>query len=772
MATTQIEHESRLKAQAFDAIKGLEFEAPPQNILTQLKEVAVFKHSAYAAIALFKQTPTDTTDREAWLAGANFSEKLSLPETGRRFTPQNAEWMWNTNTQIPLNIGDLQSDERFGIFARESRARSLLAVAIKTDKMLGWLILIRTTSNAFTRRDVRFLQLLTSFIGKDIEHQNAHKNTRDQLARTRRLLDFDQQLMEAAHTEAVYQHITDMFLSVGADVCLLAEYQEAFAPNIPVKIVAARHVTPSLLTATTIENRTYSLADYPSLANVCETGSPLILDTFTHTELNANEAALLEQLQINSTVVLPVTNASGEKSLGYLLIGYMRPRSFSEAHISFFSMLTHQVGRAIDYHDQLNAMRQHARQLETGAEISRVTSQILDEDTLISQAVTRIKTGFDFYYVGIFSIDATGEWAVLRAGSGEEGKRQVAAGHKLAIKDETSMVGWAISKKQARIALDIGQDAVHFNNPHLPETRSEMALPLNSQNQTLGALTIQSAAVAAFSQEDVISLQIMADQLANAMLNARLYKNVAESSRKLNALLDINRDITATTNLQELLDTIITHAVSLAQADQGTIFLLNHDELVPQSAVGGYEAEMMAIRPKIGEGLSGTAAQTGTSAVKMFGAEGGDVPVPDTPVVPEVVAAVPIKTEARVIGVMLIRRLENIVLFSQSDIELLEGMALQAAIAWQNLSLLTSIEQNYRREQTIRELVARIYTASGVQNILQTTVTELTKALNSPGGAVRLAPKRQTQSLSPAKLKRKFINEQPSLPAENIDTRE
>jgi PAS domain S-box-containing protein len=116
---------------------------------------------------------------------------------------------------------------------------------------------------------------------------------------------------------------------------------------------------------------------------------------------------------------------------------------------------------------------------------------------------------------------------VLQAGTGEAGRQMVAQVHKLEVGGE-SMIGWCIANKQARIALDVGEEAVRFENPLLPETRSEVALPLVSRGEAIGALTIQSAEEAAFSEEDIAVLQTMADQLANAIANARLYEQARQ----------------------------------------------------------------------------------------------------------------------------------------------------------------------------------------------------------------------------------------------------
>ncbi len=187
--------------------------------------------------------------------------------------------------------------------------------------------------------------------------------------------------------------------------------------------------------------------------------------------------------------------------------------------------------RAEAEHEQLLAALEHrSTQLQTAAEVSRAASSILDPEVLIPQVVDLVCERFGLYYAGLFLVDQAGKWtgepgkwAVLRAGSGEAGRQMLKQGHKLEI-GVASMIGWCIANKQARISLDVGEDAVRFENPLLPDTRSELALPLISRSQAIGALTIQSSQGAAFSEEDIAVLQTMAEQLANAITNARLYE--------------------------------------------------------------------------------------------------------------------------------------------------------------------------------------------------------------------------------------------------------
>jgi PAS domain S-box-containing protein len=206
---------------------------------------------------------------------------------------------------------------------------------------------------------------------------------------------------------------------------------------------------------------------------------------------------------------------------------------------------------------------QRSNQLQTAAEVSHAATGILDPEELIQQVVDLVQARFGLYYVGLFLVDRAGEWtdepgtwAVLRAGSGEAGQQMLSVGHKLEIGGE-SMIGWCVANQQARIALDVGEEAVRFDNPYLPETRSEMALPLIARGQAVGAMTVQSEEQAAFSDEDIAVLQTMADQVANAIENARLLEETQRSADRERLVGEITARMRETLDMDTVLKTAI-----------------------------------------------------------------------------------------------------------------------------------------------------------------------------------------------------------------------
>ncbi len=193
-----------------------------------------------------------------------------------------------------------------------------------------------------------------------------------------------------------------------------------------------------------------------------------------------------------------------------------------------------------------------AIQLEAVAQISTAASTILDENQLLNKAVNLIRDKFDFYYVDLFLVDEAREWVDLQAGTGEAGRIQLEQNYRLQIGGD-SIIGWSVKNKQARIALDVGKDAVRFENPILPKTRSEMAIPLISRGEALGALTIQSTAQNAFTNEDISVLQVMADQLAITIANTRLFEGIQARSAQLELISQIEGNLALVTSEAEIL---------------------------------------------------------------------------------------------------------------------------------------------------------------------------------------------------------------------------
>lgn len=182
-----------------------------------------------------------------------------------------------------------------------------------------------------------------------------------------------------------------------------------------------------------------------------------------------------------------------------------------------------------------NQVKQRTSQLRATNEVGQIASSILDENKLISEVVNLIVSRFNYYHAAIFLVDSSGIWAELKEATGQAGQALRAQHYRLQVGGR-SMVGQAISTRQARIAMNVGIEAFRADNPLLPETRSEVALPLIVGNRVLGALDVQSREFDAFKEAEIETLQTMANQVAIALENARLFQETRDSLEELRAI--------------------------------------------------------------------------------------------------------------------------------------------------------------------------------------------------------------------------------------------
>lgn len=217
------------------------------------------------------------------------------------------------------------------------------------------------------------------------------------------------------------------------------------------------------------------------------------------------------------------------------IYGYEINQALERQKVLSAELKNNQGSLELQIAQRTNDLERRLLQLRTAAEISRTIGAVLQPKELMDQVVDLVQTRFKLYYVGVFLLDKTGEYAVLQSGSGEAGELMLSEGHRLEV-GGNSMIGWTTAHRQARIALDVGAEAVRFQNPHLPETHSELALPILKGSQTLGAMTVQSTQTKAFDQDDITILQSIADSLATALENARLFSEVQSNLDEIQTL--------------------------------------------------------------------------------------------------------------------------------------------------------------------------------------------------------------------------------------------
>ncbi|MBI5953209.1 MAG: GAF domain-containing protein [Chloroflexi bacterium] len=363
-------------------------------------------------------------------------------------------------------------------------------------------------------------------------------------------------------------------------------------------------------------------------------------------------------------------------------------------------------------------IQRHATLLKAAARAAKNITTILDPYELLQRTVDIICDEFGFYYAGVFLLDDVKQYAVLKAGRGEAGRAMINAGHKLAI-GGNSMIGASIANRQGRIALDVGAEAIFFENPHLPHTRSEMALPLVVSDEAIGALTVQSTEEAAFHDEDIAALQTMADQLAIAIQNSQLHRQAERRSRLLKAANRVGREVTSILNLEQLLPhtvNIICEAYGLYYAG---VFLLDEagEYAVLRAGYGKAGKAMVADghKLKVGtESMIGACIAMGEARIALdVGEERVHFKNPHLPHTRSEMA-LPLIYGGKALGAVTIQSSEERA-YSEDDITTLLTMAEHLAVAINNARLIEELKEAH--SEILRNKVFEALTTASTEAI-------------------------------------------------------
>ncbi len=364
---------------------------------------------------------------------------------------------------------------------------------------------------------------------------------------------------------------------------------------------------------------------------------------------------------------------------------------------SAFNIMTLQIQDSIStleqaVDDRTRNLQRRTLELETVADVAREIATIRNMDTLLNVAADLIRVRFNFYQVGIFLVDGRSEYAVLRAASGSVAQQLLDKKHKLKV-GVGSIVGNVTRSGQAHIAQDVRDDAVHFQNPLLTETRSEIGLPLRSRSTTIGALNIQSKEVSAFDVLDIQTLQLLADQLSAAIENAELVQQVE------GAISELNKTYRA--------QTLNVWQAAISERERPAFeYDGQYIKPIPHYLLAEQVKQLEAGKPII---VKGTAEHDEVQNTLL----------------------VPLLVLNQVIGVIGLEQEDPNHTWTEEEITVVEAAANRAALALENARLLEESQRRAVKERAISEAASRIGAALNIENILYTTAEEIERVLGN-----------------------------------------
>ncbi|MEN8172390.1 MAG: GAF domain-containing protein [Chloroflexota bacterium] len=430
------------------------------------------------------------------------------------------------------------------------------------------------------------------------------------------------------------------------------------------------------------------------------------------------------------------------------------------AILSIISNITERHQSEKELENFTHSLEHRAMQLQVAAEVARDTARFIDLEQLLNRAVNLLQRRFGFYFAGIYFVEENNPYAVLAAATGDAGEAMLADQHKLRIGD-VGIVGHVAASGKPRIAPNVNKDTKYLTNPSLPDTRSEMALPLMVGDETIGVIDVQSQEENAFGQDDLQILKILADQIAIAIENARLFEVEFAARERTEALREAAQLINSTLSLDQIIETVLEQLGRVLPYDSGCVITLDDNQAIVRAGLG-YEkfsdaAPVSSFMFDLEDETVGHVLRTGKPL--MLDNTNQDARWVTTPISGHVNSwlGVPLLARDQTIGLLSLDRVSEQG-FSDQEIEVAQIFALHSAAAIDNARLFEAVETRAAELETERRYLGMLYDISksivlstDPHHILQQAVKLICQVLSGTSG-VALIYDLDTELLNPVAI--------------------
>jgi GAF domain-containing protein/HAMP domain-containing protein len=461
---------------------------------------------------------------------------------------------------------------------------------------------------------------------------------------------------------------------VNFSLAIVVPIQEMLAESLAAKQQIEQETSKALVVSVLIVLGIFILTAAVTLNFSNTITAPLVAVTRTAQELaKGNLAARADVSEQNEIGTLASTLNSMATEL---------KESIDSLELRVAERTTEVQQRSLELESANKQIQRRATQFEALAQVAQSIASISDLQELLPHITNVVSRQFAFYHVGIFLLDEANEYAVFSAANSEGGRKMLERKHRLRV-GEQGIVGNVTATGNPRVAMDVGADAVFFNNPDLPDTHSEMALPLRSGTRIIGALDVQSTERAAFSNEDIQMLTLLADQVSLAIDNARLFD---ETRRALAESETIGRQVTR-------------EAFAKLSVEQNLV---------------GYQYNITGAKPleapiELKGTPKGEGKQNQTGAGQIL---------------------VPIELRGEIIGTLAVQSPTASAL-TQDQIDLIKAVAERVALAAENARLFDETTRRAERERLVSDITSKIRSVNDPQLMIQTAMEELRSALGA-----------------------------------------
>lgn len=383
------------------------------------------------------------------------------------------------------------------------------------NRQIGVFLLLSMQVHHFQGQEIRSYPPLVDQMATAIENLTLFKRTQEALSETELLYKISSGISKALDTHELVQLVGENVMPKNADqLWLLVSTARGKARTGDFEVIGSYTAEGKY-----IKSGVHIPFDRFSFLDATQT-TPFVIPNLQKSNLPLETLKSLARLGLASGAIFPL-HAAGSM-VGMFIATSAKHSTYSSEELHTLQIVGNSTAVAIERQRLLTEAQRRALELQTAAEIARDTTSTLSQETLLNRIITLLMDRFNFYHCSIFLLDESNTYAVIQESSGSAGAEMKKHKHKLAVGSK-SVIGSCTASGNPVVVNDTTHSPIYFHNPLLPETRSEMAIPLKIGGKVIGALDIQSNKLAAFSEDELTVFQILSDQIAVAIENARAY---------------------------------------------------------------------------------------------------------------------------------------------------------------------------------------------------------------------------------------------------------
>lgn len=645
-----------------------------------------------------------------WSKDPVFADIPSLPLVPKTGEPI-GDFDPMTRDEYYIQSIDDESEATMNQTVRQLRAiqtpyQSILSVPLSVGgRVVGRISMGFREVHIFTPDEYQFITTLADAAAYLVENDLLFRQTQESLEETGVLYQASRAIANAESRDEIVQSVIDYAADALVDkVFLLSLRSEDWTSENAELEIATSWGRDQLVDLQGLRFTRNQLPFWNDLATV----RMRWVDDVTRDPAISTDARLgYKALRISSFVIVPLRTPT--RLIGAILLASAETREHQEREIRIYQSLADLAAVQLENKRLFEQTELRARQLATSAQVSRAATSILNLDELFPRVVDLIREAFQYDHVQIFMVDTTGQNAVLRASTGEAGQKLLSLNHSLPV-GSRSVIGQTTSRGMPVLVADTALSETHRPNPHLPDTRSEIAFPLVVKGRVVGALDVQSNQAGLFTEDDVQALTTMADQLAVAIDNAQLFEISQQRAAEMAFLFDVTTFAAAMPNLSVMLETVSQVLANRMDASSVVFFLneVGRNRLAAQAMViavqEGDSQTLHSIEPTvkvaIGEGLAGQVAET-RAPIIVPNFELG----PYTPMDVSARSAIylPMTSGENLIGVMGLEG-QREAQFGEDTLRLLQALSTAVSAVVQSTLLVEELQRTNERLREIDQL--------------------------------------------------------------------